>query len=207
MNNPRSLEVDVQDSYERIASEFALTRQYQWSWVSKFIKSLPKNSMICDVGCGAGQNMNVPEYRFIGIDNCHSFLRICRESNKSALYGDMCSIPLIDGYADHVLCIAAFHHLKTTEERLKALLEMKRIKQATGYILLSVWSIKQPEKTKRKFYSYGDTVVSFKKKSGELVDRYYHIFDPDFLVSMFLTCKLRLIRHFWDCGNEVYVLT
>ena len=67
----------VKQIYQDIANEFDVTRAYKWRWISNFINSLPKNSLIYDIGCGSGRNMDYPDYRFIGFDNCQSFINIC----------------------------------------------------------------------------------------------------------------------------------
>ena len=41
---------NVKDIYEKIASEFNVTRGYYWKPVSNFINELPYNSLIYDIG-------------------------------------------------------------------------------------------------------------------------------------------------------------
>ena len=84
-------------------------------------------------------------------------------------------IPFKSNSADAILCIAVLHHLSSNENRIKALLELKRIIKPNGKILLSVWSINQPAKTKKSFNNYGNNIVLW-NSYGKIYERYYYIF-------------------------------
>ena len=196
----------VKDVYEKISKHFSNTRAFTWSWVYEFITSLDKGSLILDIGCGNGRNMNNQNYNFIGIDNCKGFLNICRTKGLDVIESDMTKIPLSDNIFDHIICIASFHHLSSLDNRIQSLLEIKRLVKFGGKILLSVWSIKQPLKTRRIFREYGDTIVKY-NKFGEIYDRYYYIFNIDEIKNLFNIVGLSIIKHFYDCGNEVFILT
>tara|TARA_B100001057_G_scaffold454403_1_gene500162 strand:- start:70 stop:702 length:633 start_codon:yes stop_codon:yes gene_type:complete len=194
---------NVKNIYEEIAQQFNTKRIYTWSWVDDFINTLQKGSFIYDIGCGGGRNMQFREHTFIGIDNCEKFIDICREKNLLVLLSNMTEINLPNNSADAIICIAAFHHLSSWENRMKALLEMKRlIKPKTGKILLSVWSINQPKKTRVTFHKYGDTIVKWNNKHG----RYYYIFQIDEIQHLFEKSDLKVLEHKYDCGNEIFIL-
>jgi len=195
---------NVKETYEKIAQHFNVTRVFTWVWIDDFINSLPTGSFIYDIGCGNGRNMRFPGHTFIGIDNCENFIKICREKNMLVLLSNMMKINLPDNSADAIICIAAFHHLSTSENRIKALKEMKRlIKPITGKILLSVWSITQPKKTRVTFTKYGDTMVQWNKKHM----RYYYIFQISEIMELFETVGLKVLEHKYDCGNEIFILS
>lgn len=194
---------NVKNIYEQISSEFDVTRTYKWSWINDYLNTLPNNSLICDIGCGNGRNMNSPNHKFIGIDNCTGFLNICKKQNLNVIESNMTDIKLKSNSIDHIICIASFHHLSNNENRLKSLHEMKRIlKNKNSTILLSVWSINQPKKTRVTFNHYGDTMVPWKNKH----DRYYYIFKIDEVKELFIKAGLELIEHKYDCGNEIFIL-
>jgi ubiquinone/menaquinone biosynthesis C-methylase UbiE len=117
----------------------------------------------------------------------------------------MCDIPLTDNSVDCVMCIAAFHHLSTPERRKKSLQEMKRITKPNGRIIISVWSINQPKKTRREFHEYGDTIVKW-NQYGKIYNRYYYIFKINEILNLFQEANLTLTKHIWDCGNEIFIL-
>jgi tRNA (uracil-5-)-methyltransferase TRM9 len=142
----------------------------------------------------------------VGIDNCPEFVEICREKGLTAIHSDMANIPLDSNSADGILSIASFHHLASVERRISALTEMKRLLKPGGKILLSVWSIKQPEKTRRKFENYGDVIVPW-NQFGKIYERYYYIFKIDEITDLFHQVGLKITSHEWNCGNEVFILT
>jgi len=215
----------VKDVYNKIAPHFNHTRVYKWAWINDFMNCYNSLDLVYDIGCGSGRNITPPKYcdkmlnndfpKCIGIDNCREFINICREKNLDVIECDMLSLPFDDNTADGIISIASFHHLSTRDRRINALMEMKRVLKYSnmdnknginsGKILLSVWSINQPEKTRRKF-KYGNTIVPW-NNNGEVFDRYYYIFKNEEMIELFEYVGLRAERHFWDCGNEIYILT
>jgi len=195
--------INVKNIYEEIAEHFKVTRVFTWSWIDNFIYSLNENSLIYDIGCGNGRNMAYKKYNFIGIDNCENFIKICKEKEYNVLLSNMMNINLPDNSCDAIISIASFHHLSTQENRIKSLIEMRRLIKNKGKILLSVWSINQPDKTKVKFNKFGDTIVTWNKK----YNRYYYIFRIEEIINLFKLTKLELLDHSYDCGNEIFILT
>jgi tRNA (uracil-5-)-methyltransferase TRM9 len=193
----------VKQIYQYIASEFNVTRAYKWSWITNFINSLPKNSLIYDIGCGSGRNMDYSDYRFIGFDNCESFIELCRNKGLKAYYSEITDIKIRDNSACALICIATFHHLSAYENRIKALQELKRIVKVNGKILLSVWAKEQPKKTRITFDKYGDNIVFWKKK----YPRYYYIFELEEIKLLINEVGLNIDNEFYDCGNNVFILS
>lgn len=198
------IEIDyVRKIYEFIASEFNVTRAYKWSWISDFITSLPKSSLIYDIGCGSGRNMDYKDYKFIGFDNCINFLELCRKKGLRVFYSEMTDLKIRDKSCDAIICIATFHHLSNEKNRIKALKEMDRVLKDDGKILLSVWAKEQPAKTRVKFQNYGDNIVFWKKTHP----RYYYIFDNEEIRKLFDECNFEIIEEQYNCGNNIFVLS
>ena len=195
----------VTSVYEEIASHFNVTRVSHWPWVTNFVESLTKKSNILDIGCGNGRNMLYPNHNFIGIDNCKKFVTMCAEKNLNVLCGSMTELSFSSKTFDAILSIASFHHLKTAERRKSALSEMNRVLVPGGKVLLSVWSKEQPTKTRRIFDHYGDTLVPWAQKEC-VYFRYYYIFQKEEIESLFKEVGFKIKKHFWDFGNEVYIL-
>lgn len=191
--------------YDKIAKHFSDTRSYKWPWITNFIE-INEGKTILDVGCGNGRNMEYNNTNFIGIDTSQEFVDICLKKNLNCIKSDMCSLSFKDNNFDAIICIASFHHLSTEERRLTALKEMKRVLCRGGKILLSVWSKKQPKKTRRIFDTYGDNIVKW-NKNGEIYDRYYYIFNIDEIKNLFKISGLNIESHKWDCGNELFILS
>jgi ubiquinone/menaquinone biosynthesis C-methylase UbiE len=206
----------VQSVYEEIAEHFDQTRPNQWSWITEFIEETDSDSdsqnsdkkkSVLDVGCGNGRNMmGYKNSEVYGIDNCSRFIQICRNKGLHVTFANMCHIPYPTHYFSHLMCIAAFHHLATPERRRQSLIEMRRITKPGGTMLLSVWSIRQPERSKTRFAKTGDTIVPW-NKFGKVYERYYYIFEEDEIYALFSDSGWSVKKHFWDYGNEIFVLT
>ena len=195
----------VKDVYEKIAQHYDNTRVFTWSWISEFINNLSKHSLIYDIGCGNGRNMLFPNQNFIGIDNCHKFLEICKSKNLDVIEANITDIPLKSTSADAIICIAVFHHLSNKIDWIICLSELKRLIKTEGEILLSVWSKIQPAKTNRHFKKYGHNIVTW-NKYGEIYERYYYIFNLDELYKLFKIAGLYVKSYQYDCGNEIFIL-
>ena len=136
---------------------------------------------------------------FVGIDNCENFVKICHKKNLSVINANMTKIPLQNNSADAIICIAVLHHLASEKSRIDALLEMKRLIKKNGKILLSVWSINQPRKTRRSFNSFGNNIVLWNNNQGKIFERYYYIFKLEEIKQLFIhpylpTDKLTLLQ-------------
>jgi len=202
----------VVEVYSKIANHFSDTRTKQWPWITDYIKMITTTGdqypLVLDIGCGNGRNMEGFRRDFVyGIDSCPQFVDICTERGFNVSVSDMTEIYYPNHVFDHMLCIAAFHHLSTEERRLKALREMRRVLKEGGTMLLSVWSIKQPPDTKqsKSITHYGDTMVAW-DKFGEKYERYYYIFEVEELKRLFKQTAWTVIHHTWEYGNEVFIL-
>lgn len=191
--------------YDEIAQHFNNTRIYQWSWVSEFLKSIKKGSVVYDIGCGNGRNMDSDHLKMYGIDSCKEFIKMCIHKGLNVTESCMTCLPFSTESADAIICIASFHHLETKKKRVDALNEMKRVLVNNGTILISVWSIHQPEKTRRKFYNYGNTIVPWNFR-GKIFERFYYIFKIDEFTLLCEKVGLDIVNHVYDCGNEVFYL-
>lgn len=191
--------------YDRIAHHFNNTRIYKWDWVVNFLKSIKTGSIVYDIGCGNGRNMDDDRLVMYGIDSCKSFVEMCNKKGLNVFESCMTRLPFRSESADAIMCIASFHHLKTVDERLNALKEMKRVLRKNGEILLSIWSIRQPPKTRRVFHTYGNTIVPW-NKYGETFERFYYIFKIEEFESLCKTTGLNIVKHVYDCGNELFYL-
>lgn len=196
----------VKDVYEKIAERFNHSRQFKWKWIDDFYKTLNKESLVYDIGCGSGRNMNYDGLHFIGIDNCDNFIKICKRKNLNVINNNVTNISLEENTADAIICIAMFHQLSSNNHRIQTLLEIKRLIKPGCKILLSVWSKNQPPKTRRTFEKYGDNIVLW-NNYGSIYERYYYIFKIDEIKELFKKTDLQLLEHKYDCGNEIFILT
>jgi tRNA (uracil-5-)-methyltransferase TRM9 len=204
-------DIYVKDVYEIIANEFDDKRQTQWDWIEDFLNQYQSGTLLYDIGCGSGRNIRPG---MIGVDNCQNFLKICREKGKNVIFGEMTEIPLDTNSGNGLICIAAFHHLKTPQQRLAALKEFKRVLKKDARILISVWSIDQSHQITSKNqtpksklnFQYGDNLVPWTKPGKHTLMRYYYIFRQEEIENIFHDAGLNIINHFWNHGNDIYIL-
>ena len=199
----------VTNVYNRIAPDFKKRRPFLWDWIKSFLYDIPRGSSLMDIGCGGGrvgQECLSMSIEYTGVDSSQSFIDICTEDGLSAFKCDMCNLPFQDNSQDYITSIASFHHIASYERRIAALKEMKRVLRPKGKILLSVWSINQPEKTRRTFTKYGDTMVPWNRPGLETM-RYYYIFKLIEIRGLINECGLAVERYNWECGNEVFILS
>ena len=145
--------ISVQESYDLIAECFKNTRVFTWKWTDKFINLLPNNNIILDIGSGNGRNTKYNNYIIFGLDISFEQLKMNKSIFNYDVHGTMTNIPYKNNSFDAIISIASFHHLSTIDERIICLQEMKRILKQNGKILLSIWSINQPNKTKKKIFT------------------------------------------------------
>lgn len=198
-------EIYVSSVYTQISKHFDNTRHYKWNWITNFIEKTEENSIILDMGCGNGRNMNYNR-NIIGIDNCKEFVDICKSKGYNVIQCDITVTPYMSNSFNYIINIAVFHHLSTEQRRLDCLKEIYRILKPNGEVLLSVWSKNQPKKTKKKFQKYGDNYVPWVKEN-QIFERYYYIFQIEEIKNLFKICNFKIKDHFWDCGNEIFILT
>jgi SAM-dependent methyltransferase len=191
----------VHATYDKIAEHFSETRYSVWPNVSKFLQAVESCSLILDNGCGNGKNCNRGDCIFIGTDTCRRFLEISGEKpeiiDTIAMNSKMLSFR--DDSFDYVLSIAVIHHIYLESDRVKAIREIARVLRTGGKALISVWS-------KHKHYDYGDNIIPWNnQKKGEIVDRYYHLFKKDDIVSLVNKISGIKIIDVSECYNNYFI--
>ena len=198
--------INVQNVYDKIASEFDNTRYRPWSCVESFLDNVPSNSTIGDIGCGNGKNMLYrKDCTNLGCDFSNNLVSICLKKNLNVISGDILNIPYKDNTFDYTICIAVIHHLSTTEKRKKAISELLRVTKPNGKILILVWALEQEPDSRRKFTEQ-DNMVDWKDKKGNLLGkRYYYVFKQNELDSL-IHNKNMIVESFYEKGNWGVVL-
>ena len=200
----------VASVYNNIAHDFSNTRtKYNiWNSVRKFIEELPSKSLVADIGCGNGKNMQLrtEELTYSGIDISEEMVNICQARGHHVIQGNILRIPFADDKFDAVMSIAVIHHLESRSDRIAAIRELVRITKPGGKILIYVWAFEQPVESKRKFTSQ-DEMVPFKNKDGSVYYRYYHLYTDDELFSEVMEAcpELKIIDSHVEYGNYVIV--
>ena len=193
-------EMYVKNVYNTIASEFDTTRYRPWTCVEEFLNTIPKGSIIGDIGCGNGKNMLYrKDCLNYGCDFSESLVKICLQKNLNVICGDILDIPYKKDSFDYTICIAVLHHLSTIEKRKKAIEELERVTKKGGKILVLVWAFEQEEQSRRKFTTQEIFVDWRDKQQNLLGKRYYYVFQKNELES--LVDEKKVEKSFYEKGN------
>lgn len=191
----------VKKIYNTISNEFSDTRYRPWTCVETFMDSIESGSIIGDIGCGNGKNMNIRgDVSFYGCDFSENLVKICQQKNLNVIPGDILNIPYKDNLFDYTISIAVIHHLSTLEKRKKAVEELVRITKKNGKIFILVWALEQEKDSRRKFIQQTN-YVDWKDKKGNLLGkRYYYVFKENELEQL-LPTNCKIINSFYEKGN------
>ncbi len=167
----------VRRTYDRIAEHFACTRSTGWPEIATFLDGRQANRA-CDLGCGNGRHFT--ELRevsdvVVGVDFSRRLLEMAVDRANGGIHrvqGDVVTLPFLAGTFDIGLLVATLHHVPTRAARVRALDEFARVLDGDG--LISVWSVTAERFT---FAESRDHAVPWTLPNGEVIDRYYHLFD------------------------------
>lgn len=214
-------EQNVLKVYDKIAQDFSITRISIWRGVKQFLDLIEPNSTVIDLGCGNGKNIQRQDLKWIAVDQCVGFLKICEDRFKDwsikpqIVEANIVKIPLENQIADYLICIATFHHLASIENRQKCLLEIKRVLKTGGKGLMTVWAHEFEkgfawEKEIKRQGGGQDILIPWRgtqQKGGvqpQKEDRYYHFFKKDEIIN--LIEEHFVIEKIWFETNNWFIL-
>lgn len=164
----------VTDVYTTISAHFDKTRYHTWPKIRDFIREITPGSLIYDVGCGNGRNMNLrSDCKFIGCDNNRELLSQATRKKLECVYGNNLDLPFEDNSADAIMSIAVIHHFSTQERRVQALRELFRVLKPNGKILIYVWAHEQPRFENHEKHTFVDWNH---QQTGTIMNRFYYLF-------------------------------
>ena len=174
----------VRETYERIAPHFARTRPDPWEEVVTFVSGRTGRTGL-DVGTGNGRHAAVLARaceRVVGVDLSHQALAQAGRRARTdgfaldLVAADATALPLRDRTVDVGVYVATLHHLPDRALRIGSLNELARVLRPAGRAIVSVWSV-----THDRFDADAgfDTTVDWTLPDGDVVERFYHIYDGD----------------------------
>ena len=194
----------VLDIYNSISGHFNNTRHFIWPSVKQFLETIPKYSIVADIGCGNGKNMTYlnNDHIFIGTDFSIELLKICKEKQLETVAANNCTLPYKDNSFDSAISIAVIHHLSTSELRQLAINEIIRITKPNGLLMIQVWAFEREFNTK---YETQDAMIPWKTKDNKIYNRYYYLFKKNELDKMINLNKVELIRSYKERDNYIII--
>lgn len=138
-----------------------------------------KRGKLVNLGCGHGADF-LPfkeDFELYGVDFSSGMLKQAQKYalkfkySVSLVQADICKLPFADNAFDCAISAATYHHIKGKQERLKALVELKRVLKPGAEVFLTVWNKWQPA----FWFKKKDVYIPWKEKDNILL-RYYHLF-------------------------------
>lgn len=134
---------------------------------------------LLNVGCAHGPDfLSFSQgFELHGVDFSPAMLRqAMRYSAKfrfsvNLIAADALFLPFPDNTFDWVISVAAYHHIKGSEERRRAFVELRRIVKPQGEAFVTVWNRGQP----RFWLKSREQQVPWRLRE-KTVYRYYHLF-------------------------------
>ncbi|HOX41928.1 MAG TPA: methyltransferase domain-containing protein, partial [bacterium] len=124
----------------------------------------------------------------IGVDSSAELIKHAQDRNPGVEFLTIQEgiIPFPNNHFDIIFSLAVFHHIPGERMRLKMLSELKRVLKPGGKIIMTVWSLRHDKqiwqqllrsKLRNMKLDWGDLLVPFKDKGGNVVaERYIHAF-------------------------------
>ncbi|MFA5714555.1 MAG: methyltransferase domain-containing protein [Candidatus Paceibacterota bacterium] len=179
--------------YNSIAEKYSSVREKEWKEMDfLFDKHLKANDVVLDFGCGNGRfysSFVKNNVRYFGVDPSSKLIEIAKANYPSADFQTAAidSLPFSENYFDKVYSIAVLHHIPSYEYRVQFLKEIKRVLKPEGYLILTVWNLKEKIKASGFFEWFRRT----KLDRGDVFlpwygskDTYFHCFNLEELVQL-----------------------
>ena len=197
---------EVRETYERIAPHFARTRPDPWEEVVTFVSGRTGRTGL-DVGTGNGRHAGVLARAcecVVGVDLSHRALaQAARRARLEEFVLDLVSadataLPIRNRTVDVGVYVATIHHLPDRALRIESLNELARVLRPSGRAIVSAWSV-----THDRFDADAgfDTTLDWTLPDGEVVERFYHIYDGEEFASDLDASDLRRTSTFESRGN------
>ncbi|ELZ91542.1 methylase involved in ubiquinone/menaquinone biosynthesis [Haloferax mucosum ATCC BAA-1512] len=206
----------VRETYDRIASHFASTREYPWPEVESFVSETTADgpaARALDLGCGNGRHVELLSAHadeVVGLDVSRGLLdeATARASDRGfdagLVQGDASRLPFTDDAFDIAVYVATLHHLTPREARVRSLNELARVLSAGGRAVVSAWSTAHDTFDRDDGF---DTTVDWTLPGGETVPRFYHIYGPDEFDADLDASELSVVESVVSSGNCYAVVT
>lgn len=182
--------------WNSIANQWSKFRKESPIEVQKFLKN--KKGKILDLGCGSGRNIEKQKYiEFYGVDFSNEQLKFAekkaKENGIKAIFfkTKASELPFKNNFFDFAIFVATLHCIESSEERKKALLELKRVVKPNAEIMISVW-----DKNSMKLFKENKAKEGFIdwKQYDKTYKRYYYFYDKEELKQLLESAGFKIIK-------------
>jgi tRNA (uracil-5-)-methyltransferase TRM9 len=158
-----------------------------------------KTGKLINLGCGHGADF-IPfkdNFELYGVDFSAGMLKQAQKYSTKFQYdvsltqADISELPFADNSFDWAIAAATYHHIKGKDERLKALIELKRVLKPEAEAFITVWNKWQPA----FLFKAKDVKIPWKEKNRTLL-RYYHLFSYNEIRQLALKAGFEVIKSF-----------
>ena len=197
---------DVRETYDRIAAHFSRTRPEPWREVVSFLDGRD-GEVGLDVGVGNGRHAELLASscrRVLGLDLSRAALAEARRRGDergfdvSLVQGEATGLPIRGDIVDLAVYVATLHHLHTRALRVESLDELARVLTPSGRAIVSAWCVTHERFDRDVGF---DTAVDWTLPDGEVVERFYHVYDQAEFESEIDESDLRPASTFESRGN------
>lgn len=168
------------EAFDEIAESWYRVRH--WPLLRDNVDALAarwQGGKLLNVGCAHGPDFLSfrQGFELYGVDSSPAMLRqATRYSAKFRFYvnlvaADALFLPFPDNTFDWAISVATYHHIRGSEEREKAFVELRRIIKPQGEAFVTVWNGRQP----RFWFKSKEQQIPWRLRE-KTVYRYYHLF-------------------------------
>jgi tRNA (uracil-5-)-methyltransferase TRM9 len=170
----------TKDIFDQIAPGWYNYRH--WSIFRNELEALARRwqkGKLLNIGCAHGPDF-LPfgkTFELYGVDFSTEMLRLARKyAGKFGFAANLSlagagHLPFANETFDRAIAVATYHHIKSKEDRLKALQELKRVLKPGGEAFITVWNRGQP----RFWFRSREVAVPWRQR-GKTLYRYYYLF-------------------------------
>jgi len=179
--------------YNNIGDKYSRVREKNWKEMDFLFDRITVGDSVLDFGCGNGRFYGAIRERgagYQGIDPSEKLISLARENNPKGNFQayPISIIPFADEYFDKVYSIAVLHHIPSRRFRLDFLREAGRSLKKGGYLILTVWDLKEKLGKGFNLLSWfkglrmdkGDVLLTWYGSK----DTYFHCFNLEELVQL-----------------------
>ncbi len=201
---------DLRDSYGRISESYRHKKNRPWQELLDEIPELvsPRSGILLDIGGGNGRNIcGVLRSLSVVVDLSEALLRnfVAETDLHLRVSGALPNLPFRKGVSDEILSIAVIHHLPTSEFRVAAFSEIRRLLSPQGVSIVTVWrkwrmrhrdQIIQRIKNGLPYNDLVDHLRPWKDSSGDVLSyRFYHYYTFKELLKETQIAGLKIKEH------------